>query len=128
MISALGPFTSGLGAGGAGVATNNQSHNISIDGVLLGFFIRYNDAPPATTDLTIETLGGILPARVILSLPNFNTSGYYPVLIQARDAAGAAIAGEFHVQPFLRDTLKVTMAQANDNDSIEIWPVVKVGG
>lgn len=122
-IDAVGPFNSGAGAGGAGVATANATGTQKLTGLLIGFYIRYNDSPPATTDVTIEAAGGALPTRVLLSLTDANTSGFFPVGAAQVDTAGAA-NGQYANLPLVRDLIKVTIAQANDNDSVDVWAVM----
>jgi hypothetical protein len=125
IIEAVGPLNSGIGAGGAGVATNNATGGESITGQLLGFYIRYNDSPPAgTTDVTIETTGGVMPGRTLLTISNAATDGFFPVRLGAVSTANAAITDSNVLVPLVRDKIKVTIAQANNGDSVDIWTVV----
>jgi hypothetical protein len=124
-IEAIGPLNSGVGAGGAGVATNNATGAEYITGNLLGFYIRYNDSPPAgTTDVTIETTGGVMPGRTLLTISNAATDGFFPVRLGAVSTANAAITDSNVLAPLVRDKIKVTIAQANNGDSVDIWTVV----
>jgi hypothetical protein len=125
MIEAIGPFNTGVTAGGAGTSTNNATGTIPITGQLLGFYVRYNDSPPSgTTDVTIEATGGTLPARTILTISNAATSGFFAVRLGAVTAAAAAITDSNVLAPLVNDNIKVTMAQANDGDSADVWVVV----
>jgi len=122
-IDAVGPINSGAGAGGSGAATANATGTERVTGLLVGFYVRYNDSPPATTDVTIEATGGAMPERTLLTLSNANTSGFYPIGGAQLDTAGAA-NGQYANLPLVRDLIKVTIAQANDNDSVDVWAVV----
>ena len=126
-VEVSGPINSGLAAGGAGVATANATGTDILTGLLVGFYVRYNDSPPATTDVTIDAVNGVMPSRTLLTLTNINTSGFYAVVKQAVDVAGASATGWFEKQPVDNDQIKVTVAQANDNDHVDVWPVLLRG-
>lgn len=126
MIEAIGPLNSGTTAGGAGVSTNNATGTTAITGELLGFYLRFNGSPPAgTTDTTIQLTGGVLPARTILTITNGATDGFYPVRQGAVSVANAAITDSNVCIPLVRDYIKVTIAQADDGDSVDVWAVVE---
>lgn len=126
MIDAIGPLNSGVTAGGAGVSTNNATGTIAITGKLLGFYLRFNDSPPAgTTDTTIQLVNGVLPTRTVLTITNGATDGFYAVRSGAVTTANAAITDSNVQIPCIRDNVKVTLAQANDGDSIDVWAVVE---
>lgn len=127
MIEAIGPLNSGVTAGGAGVSTNNATGTTAITGELLGFYIRFNDSPPAgTTDTTIQLTGGVLPTRTVLTITNGATDGFYAVRQGAVSVANAAITDSNIEIPCVRDYVKVTLAQANDGDSVDVWAVIDV--
>lgn len=125
MLDALGFQGSGAAVGGAGVATANLTGTQALTGMLLGFFVKYNDAPPATTDVTIEAIGGPLPTRTLLVLTDKNADGYFPTVRQALDPTGASAAGWFAGQPLVQDKIKVTIAGANAGDSVSVYPVIE---
>ena len=126
MIDFIGPINTGQTAGGAGTSTANSTSQQFITGQLLGFQIRYNGSPPAgTTDLTIETADGALPARTLLTITNGATSGFYAVRSGAVTTANAAITNSAECLPLIRDKIKVTIAQADDADSADVWVVVE---
>jgi len=117
----IGPINTGICAGGAGTSTNNGTGDAYLTGLVLGVYVRYNDSPPAaTTDLTIATVANSVPARNILVLTNGATTGYYPLMVQSYDAAGAA-TGQYTFPPVVNQQIKVTIAQANDGDSADVW-------
>lgn len=126
MIDIYGPLNSGLTTGGAGVSTNNATGTTPITGKLLGFYIRFNDSPPAgTADTTIQLTGGVMPTRTVLTITNGATDGFYAVRAGALTVGNAAITDSNVLIPLVRDYLKVTLAQANDNDSVDVWAVVE---
>lgn len=125
MIEAVGPLNSGTTAGGAGVSTNNATGTSPITGELLGFYLRFNGSPPAgTTDTVIQLTGGVLPTRTVLTITNGATDGFYPVRQGAVSVANAAITDSNIEIPCVRDYVKVTISQADDGDSVDVWAVV----
>lgn len=119
----FGPFNSGVGAGGAGTATSNATTSTELCGKIYGIYIRYNDSPPAaTTDVTIATAGVNYPAVTLLTLTNAATDGLFLPRKAVVDLAGAAFASQSIAEAVpVDDKIKVTIAQANDGDSIDIW-------
>lgn len=121
MMEMLGPFNSGAAVGGNGVATANATSTVKASGLLNGIRVRYNDSPPAaTTVVTIEATGGVLPTRTILTLTNTATSGYFAVRSPEYKADGTATGG-YAISPLLADQIKVTIAGANAGDSVDVW-------
>ena len=117
-----GPYNSGIAAGGAGVATNNASTSTRLVGKVAGIYVKYNDTPPATTDVTVATVGTspAAPSYTLLSLTNAATDGWFYPQVQIHTSAGAAIAGEY--TPFLVfDFVNILVAQANNGDSVDVW-------
>lgn len=115
-----GPINTGVAAGGAGVATSNATTTHAIKGKVLGVAIQYNDSPPVTTDVTVATSGTNLPALVITKVSNSATGVYSPVGHAVIGADGAAIANEY-APPAIDDTVTVTIAQADNGDSADVW-------
>lgn len=124
MIEVIGPINSGIASGGAGVATANATHPVPVTGKLLGFQIRYNDSPPATTDVIITTTNGVMPDRPLLTKSNAAADDFFPVRHEAIDETGTAIVNSNAYVPLVRDQIKVQIDQANDGDSIDVWAVV----
>ena len=110
--------------GGAGASTATATTPNPIHGIILWVYVKYNDSPPATTDITLATTGsgsGAPPAQTILAIANANTSGYfYPRVPEHLASTGAAITDSYD-WPVVMDTLTLTIAQANDGDSAEVW-------
>jgi hypothetical protein len=121
----VGPFNSGVASGSSGSATANADTPIVITGLITGAYVRYNDSPPAgTTDVTIKTKGTNAPSYNILVLTNAATDGLFIPRKQAVDPTGAAITGANEVIP-VDDYLNIAIAQANANDSVDVWLYVE---
>lgn len=118
----LGPLSSGVAAGSAGSATANQNSSQLVSGEVVGIYVKYNDSPPATTDVTIKTVGTSPspPTYNLLVRTNANTDGWFYPQVAVHDTAGAAIAGEYRSQ-LVHDYLNIVIAQANANDSVDVW-------
>lgn len=127
----IGPHNSGTAAGSAGSATANATTTVRISGFLQGVYVKYNDSPPAgTTDVTIATLGTspAPPAVTLLTLTNAATDGWFYPRVQVHSTAGAAATLDgtraMLVPAPIDDFLKVTIAQANASDSVDVWFLV----
>lgn len=118
-----GPINSGAAAGGAGSATANATSTTQLCGKIYGFYVRYNDSPPAgTTDVTIASAGTTMPAITYLTITNGATDGIRLPRLAVVDTAGAAFAAQSIAEPQpIDDYLKVTIAQANAADSVDVW-------
>lgn len=77
-------------AGAAGSATGSEDSDM-ISGYIENIYIDYDAAAPATTDVTIAFKSG----GNILVVSNNATDGRYYPLVNAHDAAGAAISGVY---------------------------------
>ena len=121
----FGPLNTGTTTGGAGVSTANATSSTIVTGLIHAIYVRYNDSPPATTDLTIATAGNNTPANTILTLTNSASSGMYYPRADLRSQTGIALTfdGTRTVTDriVISDNLKVTIAQANDGDSADVW-------
>lgn len=108
-------------AGGTGAATVYADSSDLIKGEIMGVYVNYLDSPPgATTDVTIATVGVEgPPVQAILTLSNQATSKMVYPRVQAQDTAGANIAGAY-VPILVADRIRVTIAQANDGDGVEV--------
>lgn len=120
-----GPFSSGVTTGGAGTSTNNNTTPLNINGLLAAVYVQYNDTPPATSDVTVVTLGTSpsAPALTLLAVSNAATSGwFFPRAVEHLNTDGSALTT--HTYMPLADKVKVTLAQANDGDSVDVWLLV----
>jgi hypothetical protein len=120
MIRLVGPINSGVAAGGAGVATNNADSNNVIKGIVHAIHVKYNDTPPATTDVVIATKGTNAPAITLLTLTNKNTTGWFKPRYAVQDNLGVDIANEYDREA-IHDIVNVSIAQANNDDSIDVY-------
>jgi hypothetical protein len=98
-----------------------------IAGKVYGVYVDYIDSPPAgTTDVTIATAGAAHPAVTILALTNAATDGWWYPRIATHSTTGTAAlyASEGTAVSDLipiADRVKVTIAQANAPDSVDVW-------
>lgn len=121
-VKVYGPLNTGVAAGGAGVATNNATSTVDINGAVFGVYIQYNDSPPAgTTDVTIATAGTSPkpPALTLLTVSNAATDGYFYPRVEMQDNTGSGLST--YDLPLIADKVKVTIAQANNGDSADVW-------
>lgn len=127
-LSLVGPLNSGAAVGGAGVATSSYTSTVVVRGVLLGMYVRYNDSPPAgTTDLTVKTVGTspYAPSHTFLSISNAATDGWFYPQVVAHGTNGATLT-DWYVQPVIYDYVSVTIAQADADDSVDVWLLLSV--
>ena len=124
----LGPFNSGAAAGSAGSALASANTSHVVRGYIVGVYVKYNDSPPATTDVTISTQGTspAPPTYNILVLTNNATNGWYYPRMQVHDTAGAALSGVYDFIP-VHDILTVAIAQANAADNVDVWLMLDSG-
>ena len=131
MINAFGPINTGQASGGAGAATANNTSTVRLRGKVKAVYVKYNDSCPATTDVTIATLGTSpsAPAQNILVITSANTSGWYYPRTQVHGPTGAALTydGTRTVNESLTidDRVKVTVAEADDNCDVDVWIVLE---
>lgn len=131
-VQLIGPINTGVGSGGAGVATSSKTSSTVVRGRVLGTYIKYNDSPPETTDVTIATAGaasGAPPANTILTISDANTSGWFYPRHKVHDEAGAGVTfdgtNEIYEPVPIHDQIKVTIAQADDGDNADVWLLVE---
>lgn len=122
----IGPLETPVATGGAGAATGTITTPVPVRGYIMGVYVQYIDSPPAgTTDVTVETAGTHAPAQTVLAIVNGATDGWrYPQTIAHLNTSGAAIADLYSSGVPVDDFIKVTMAQANDNDQVKVWLLV----
>lgn len=104
-------------AGGAGAATANAISGEPIRGTIVAVHLKYTDSPPAaTTDVTVAEANND-PAVSVLAITNGATDGWRFPAAAVVDQVGAAVTGVVK-EIAVSDYLKVTIAQANDNDGV----------
>lgn len=103
--------------GGSGTATATAVTDVVVEGYPLAVHLAYLGSPPSgSTDVTL-TEAANAPAMPILAVSNAATDGWFPVLAQAKNQAGADITG-MGTRIAVADYVRVTIAQANDNDGV----------
>lgn len=117
-----GPIIGTVAAGGAGSATSTTTTTTRVCGRIAGVYLKYNDTPPGTTDVTVKTKGTspAPPTYNILAVTDAATDGWFYPAVQIHTTAGAAIAGEYKSIP-VDDYIQVVIAQANASDSVDVW-------
>ena len=124
-------INSGATDGGAGASTNNNTSSHVVVGQICSIGVTYNGSPPSSTDVVIATAGKNGPALTILTLTNANSDGWFHPRHVIDDSAGADITydgtEEVYDKVTVADYLKVTVAQANDGDSVDVV-IVYAGG
>tara|TARA_R110000824_G_scaffold207854_2_gene393438 strand:- start:3387 stop:3788 length:402 start_codon:yes stop_codon:yes gene_type:complete len=117
-------INSGATDGGAGASTNNNTSSHIVVGQICSIGVTYNGSPPASTDVVIATAGKNGPALTILTLTNANSNGWFHPRHAIDNNAGADITYDgtrvVHDKVTVADYLKVTVAQANDGDSVDV--------
>ena len=124
-------ISSGATDGGAGVSTNNNTSSHVVVGQICSIGVTYGDSPPASTDVTIATAGNNGPALTILTLTNANSNGWFHPRHVVDNNAGADIeyADGYSVydKVCIADNIKITVSQANDDDSVDVVVVYYAG-
>ena len=117
-------ISSGATTGGTGASTNNNTSSHVVVGQICSIGVTYNGSPPASTDGVIATAGNNGPALTILTLTNANSDGWFHVRHKVDDESGADItydgSNEVYEKVCVADNIKVTVSQANDDDSVDV--------
>jgi hypothetical protein len=128
-IKTLGPIKSGVAAGGAGVATNNFTTLERVTGKIKAVVLKYLDSPPGTTDVTVATAGTLMPALTILTITNAAANAHFPIRHKISDEAGADVTydgtNEVYDDVVIDDYVKVTIAQADNGDSVDVFLIME---
>ena len=124
-------ISSGATDGGAGVSTNNNTSGHVVVGQICSIGVTYNGSPPASTDLVIATAGNNGPALTILTLTNANSNGWFHPRHIVDDNAGDDITYDgtrvVYDKVCIADNIKITVSQANDDDSVDVVVVYYAG-
>lgn len=107
-------------SGSAGSATGSFVQG-GINGVIEGIYVDVTQSV-ATRDITFTASN---PSRAILTLTDFNTDGYIPLRVQAKDPTGAAITGVYEREP-VDGSLTVAIAQSNASTTGDVVVYVYV--
>lgn len=121
-VDVIGPIESGAAVGADGVATISKTTPVDSIGLLLGVYVEYTGDKPGTTDVLVETLGAdpVAPAETLLSLVNKITDGWFHPRLLIDTSLGVEVAGVFDYFA-VADKIKVTLSQANTDDSVRVW-------
>ena len=124
-------INTGEAAGSNGSATANNTSSHVVTGQICSIGVTYGDSPPASTDVTIATAGNNGPALTILTLTNANSDGWFHPRHVVDNNAGADIeyADGYSVydKVCVADNIKITVSQANDDDSVDVVVVYYAG-
>ena len=122
-ITMTGPFSSGACVGVDGASTVTTTSAVRVTGLIHAIYLSYVGDDPATTDVTIRTLGtspaapsyNILvradSATDALLLPRFDTH---------KNTDAAALTTFTGLMP-VDDYLQIVVAQGNTNDIVYYW-------
>ena len=118
-------------SGGSGSSTANNTSSHVVVGQICSIGVTYNGSPPASTDVVVATAGNNGPALTILTLTNANSDGWFHPRHVVDNNAGADIeyADGYSVydKVCVADNIKVTVSQANDDDSVDVVVVYYAG-
>ncbi len=124
-------INSGDTSGGSGASTSNNTSSHVVVGQICSIGVTYNGSPPASTDVVIATAGNNGPALTLLTLTNANSDGWFHIRHKVDDESGADItydgSNEVYEKVCVADNIKVTVSQANDDDSVDVV-IVYAGG
>ena len=124
-------INSGDTSGGSGASTSNNTSSHVVVGQICSIGVTYNGSAPASTDVVIATAGNNGPALTLLTLTNANSDGWFHLRHKVDDESGADItydgSNEVYEKVCVADNIKVTVSQANDDDSVDVV-VVYAGG
>ena len=124
-------ISSGATDGGAGASTNNNTSGHVVVGQICSIGVTYNGSPPASTDLVIATAGNNGPALTLLTLTNANSNGWFHPRHKIDDETGADITydgtNEVYDKVCVADNIKITVSQANDDDSVDVVVIYYAG-
>tara|TARA_B100001123_G_C15337338_1_gene1033354 strand:- start:1968 stop:2369 length:402 start_codon:yes stop_codon:yes gene_type:complete len=122
---------SGDTSGGSGSSTSNKTSGHVVVGEICSIGVTYNGSPPASTDVVIATAGNNGPALTLLTLTNANSDGWFHLRHKVDDESGADItydgSNEVYEKVCIADNIKVTISQANDDDSVDVVVVYYAG-
>jgi len=124
-------ISSGATDGGAGVSTNNNTSSHVVVGQICSIGVTYNGSPPSSTDVVVATAGNNGPPLTILTLTNANCDGWFHPRHQIDDESAADVTydgtNEVYEKVCVADNIKVTVSQANDDDSVDVVVVYYAG-
>ena len=121
-VKMVGAINSGSAAGIAGSATANANSDVILKGRVMAIYVKYNDTPPATTDVTIRTVGTSpsAPSYNLLKLTDVTADGWkYPT--DSAHTVNGEIIVDAYVEQVVADYVNVLIEGANAGDSVDVW-------
>jgi hypothetical protein len=100
--------------GSNGAATGTADINVKSGDAMLAVYVDYGASAPATTTVDIDEVGGF--ARKVIDLAASATDKTIYPRVQAQDATGANITGEYLPIVLSSPRLRVTVAASNALD------------
>ena len=118
-------------SGGSGSSTANNTSSHVVVGQICSIGVTYNGSPPSSTDVVVATAGNNGPALTILTLTNANSDGWFHPRHKIDDESAADVTydgtNEVYDKVCVADNIKVTVSQANDDDSVDVVVVYYAG-
>ena len=118
-------------SGGSGSSTANNTSSHVVVGQVCSIGVTYNGSPPSSTDVVVATAGNNGPALTILTLTNANSDGWFHPRHKVDDESAADVTydgtNEVYDKVCIADNIKVTVSQANDDDSVDVVVVYYAG-
>lgn len=108
--------------GSAGAASGTGRTPVPVNGRIVSVYLDYSAAAPATTDVTISESSSS-PALPVLAVANNATDSWYHPVHQADNSLTGADLTNAAVPVFAADHLLVSVAQANNNDTVTVTVV-----
>jgi hypothetical protein len=116
-------LTTGLATDGAGVATAT-GYSIPVAGKVLAVYVNYQDSPPgATTDFTLSDEADPASESIVSLTDQATDIKIYPRRVTEQNDGTDILytSGEEVFEPYVvHGRLKATIAQANDNDYVDV--------
>lgn len=116
-MNIIGPFTLSVEY----PSTEAELDTSVIRGVILAIGLRYTFGEGSSMDVSIATKGETMPTQGILSLTGANTDGWFNVRETIADVNGDAVADQYGAGVAVYDVMNIAIANANDNDTLEVW-------
>lgn len=109
-------------SGADGSATGTAMTEFPIIGTIKAIHIDHSAGGAVTTDVAIATVN--TPSIAILTVTDSATDGWYHPSVVLHDNAAAAVTydgvNEIYVPVSVVDAIKVTVAQANDEQTVTV--------
>jgi hypothetical protein len=112
-------------AAGAGTGVSDADTPIRLTGRVKAIYVKYcGTVPPATTDITITTVGThpAPPATTLLTLTDANTDGWFRPRVAPHSTLGVALIALTIYEPIpIDDFVNIAIADADADNYAECW-------